>query len=284
MKKNLLQRLQQETARMTPSQRRVADYILKNPVDSSFLTLDELSSLAATSTTTVMRFAVSLGFSGYAEFQKDLQELLRDRVAPPTRLEINTKDLRRNSLFLDCVDVQLANIKKTVGFLSDDDLDHCLNLIQAASTVYIVGMRSSFAVAYHLHHGLNQVLGNCKLLKADSGDNIDDIININQSDLVIAITFPRYARQAIDLVTVMKGFGPKVIAITDGYQSPLAPLSDLVLPCAFHSLAFHNSIVAQIFLADFLITAIAVREPSRTKKRLEAAEGLFKNLHIHIDG
>jgi len=157
-------------------------------------------------------------------------------------------------------------------------------MIQGASNIYIVGMRSSFAVAYHLHHGLNQVLGNCRLLKADSGDNIDDIMNILQSDLVIAITFPRYAKQAVELVKVMKDFGPKVIAITDGYQSPLAPLSDLVLPCSFRSLAFHNSIVAPIFLADFLITAIAVRESAKTKRRLETAEILFKNLQIHVDG
>lgn len=283
MKSNLLQVLKQEAALMTPAQRQVADYILKNPVDASFLTLDQLSNIVGTSTTTVMRLSFKLGYTGYTEFQKDLQELLRDRVAPTTRLEINKKNLEHNSILNQCADTQLANLKSMIDFLSEDTIDKCLSLIQSASNIYIIGMRSSFAVAYYLHYALNQILGNCVLLKADSSDNVDTLLNIKSTDLVIAITLPRYSRSTVELLKIAKGFNPQIIAITDGYNSPLAPLADVVLPCSFHSLSFHNSIVGPIFLIDFLITAIAVREPVKTKNRLEAAETILKKLNIHID-
>jgi DNA-binding MurR/RpiR family transcriptional regulator len=170
-----------------------------------------------------------------------------------------------------------------IGFLSEDTINKSLHLMQNAANIYIVGMRSSFAVAYYLHHALNQILGNCNLLKADSGDNVDTLLNISPSDLIIAITLPRYSRATVELLRIIKGYGPKIIAITDGYNSPLAPLSDVVLPCSFRSLAFHNSLVGPTFLVDFLITALAIREPQKTKSRLEAAEAILKNMNIHLD-
>ena len=268
---------------MTPALCRVADFISKNPIDASFLTLDQLSVRVGTSTATVMRLALTLGYSGYTEFQKDLQELLRDRVAPTTRLEFNKKSVESNSLLTDCAETQISNLKTMVDYLSEETVSHCLELIENATNIFIVSARSSFAVAHCLHYGLNQILGNCKLMKADSGDNVDTILNITSSDLVIAISLPRYSRATVDVLKTIKEFNPKIIAITDGYTSPLSPLADVILPCSFHSLAFHNSIVGSIFLADFLITAIALKDPLKTKTRLDSAESLLEKLNIHID-
>lgn len=268
---------------MTRAQRRVADYILKNPVDASFLTVVQLSKIVGVSTATVMRLSFSLGYSGYSEFQKDLQELLRDRVAPTTRLEINTKHLEHSSILANCAENQVSNLKAMMEFLTKETTDKCIDLILNAANIYIVSMRSSFAIAYYLHQALNQIMGNCRLLKADSGDNIDDLLNIGPADLVIGITMPRYSRPTVETLRVVKGFGPKIIAITDGYKSPLAPLADVVLPCSVRSLAFHNSAAGPVFLVDFLITSIAMREPVRTKNRLEAAEPIIKHLNILID-
>lgn len=283
MKSALLSRLKQETTNMTPAQRRVADYILKNPVDTSFMTLDQLSGVVGTSTATVMRLSFRLGYTGYSDFQRDLQELLRDRVAPTTRLEINKKKLEHSSILANCAENHVNNLKATMAFLTKEAIDKCLDLIENAEKIYIVGMRSSFAIAYYLHQALNQITGNCKLLKADSGDNVDDLLNIGPADLVIGITMPRYSRPTVETIKVIKGFGPKIIGITDGYSSPLAPLADVILPCSVRSLAFHNSIAGPIFLVDFLITSIAMNKPQKTKNRLEAAEPILKQLNILID-
>ena len=93
MDTTVLQRLEQKMEDLTSAQRKVADYILKNPTDVAFLTIEQLSGFIGVSVASVMRLAYTLGYTGFAQFQKDLQEILRNRVAPPTRLEVNLKKL-----------------------------------------------------------------------------------------------------------------------------------------------------------------------------------------------
>jgi DNA-binding MurR/RpiR family transcriptional regulator len=242
-----------------------------------------MAEIVGTSTATVMRLATKIGYTGYAEFQKDLQELLRDRVAPTTRLEINAKSLSKNSIIVKCEETQVANIAKTASFLTDETMNAFHKLVKNAHKIYIIGVRSSYAPAYQLYHELNQILGNCELLKAARGDNVTTMLNITREDLIIAITLPRYAKTTIDIVNTLKKLNPKIIGITDGYNSPLAAVSDLILPCAFRSHAFHNSIVGLAFLIDFLITSVALNNPEKTRNRLDAAEVFFKEMDIMMD-
>jgi len=283
MKQNILQLIERNINNLTQAQSEVADFILKNPVHSAFLTLDQLAGNVKTSTTTVMRFTYNLGYSGYAEFQKDLQELLRNRVAPYTRLETNMKNLGLNNLLVKCADIQIDNITDTLNCLSESSINNCLDILQSARKIYIIGVRTSYAIAYYLYHCLNQSLGNCELLEPIFQDYAEKMQNIESSDLLIAISFPRYVKHVIEIAKIVKDSKPKVIAITDSYKSPLAALSDVVLPCSFRSLAFHNSISGPIFLVDFLITALAMREPEKTKLRLEDAELLLKKLNLHYE-
>ena len=284
MKKKVLDILQQELCNLTSAQRKVADYILKNPVEASFLTLDQLASVAEVSTTTVMRLSFNLGYSGYSEFQKELQELLRNRVSPTVRLEANIKAVGNDSLLIECAEKQIRNIRATVDFLSGDVTNICLESILKARKVYIVGVRTSFGAAYYLYQGLNQILDNCEILEPGSGDQVERILDISSSDLVIAISLPRYGRATVDLVTAIKNLrGAKIISITDGYTSPLASISDLVLPCAFSSLAFHNSITGAVIISDFLITSVAMREAKKTKQRLASCEEVFTALNFHVE-
>jgi DNA-binding MurR/RpiR family transcriptional regulator len=278
-----LTRLEKETTQMTPALRRVADYILKNPVDTSFMTLEQLSQQAGASTATVMRVAFQLGYSGYSDFQRDLQELLRDRVAPTTRLEVSKKSLKHSSVLNNCAENHIDNVKSMMDFLTKDVIDESVGLIAKAKKIYIVGVRSSFAIAYYLHQTLNQITGNCVLLEAGSGNVAEEIINITRADLVIGITMPRYARPTVETLRLVKQFGPKIIVITDGYGSPLAPLADVLLPCSVRSLAFHNSIAGPALLVDFLITSFALAYPQRTRDRLDTAEPVLKQMNILMD-
>lgn len=283
MKQQPLHSMEHEMARMTPSQRQAADYILKNSSEASFLTLERLAIAAGTSTATIIRLALSLGYSGFSDFQKDLQEYLRDRVAPYARLDFNAQGLAQNSALIQCSETQQQNIRETVNFLSEKSVQTCLDLFRQASKVYVIGMRTSYPIAYYLYHGLSRILGNCELMTLNTGDFFEKMMALDSSSVFVAISFPRYARHTVEVAKACKDQGAKVIAITDGYTAPLAAFADLVLPCVVHSLAFHNSIVAPIFLVDYLITSLALDETKKTKDHLESAEPLFKKLDFHID-
>lgn len=282
MKANALQLLEAKMDLLTMSQRKVADYILKNPTEVAFLTIDQLSRLVKTSTTTIVRLTVTLGYSGYAMFQKDLQELLRNRVTPPQRLATNIKRIGQNKLLVDCAKTQIDNITSTVSFLSDEIVDKTINLILSAKKIYVIGIRGSMSTANYLNEGLTRIIGNCELLVPDSVHLHDILLSLTADHVLIAVSLPRYAKRTVEIVQASKDRGARIVSITDGYSSPLALLSDILLPCAFSSLAFHNSEIGAMFIADFLITAIAAKDPDAAKQRLQEFEKLYAQLDSAI--
>ncbi|SFL75156.1 MurR/RpiR family transcriptional regulator [Pelosinus propionicus] len=273
MERTVLLLLREKMEILTSAQRKVADYILKNPNEVAFLTTDQLAGIIGVSVATVMRLAYALGYTGYAQFQKDLQEMLRSRVeSPPIRLETNIKKMGKNKLLLECAEVQMNNIKKTVEFMSDEAIENAFNLIFAAKKIYVIGIRGSSSVANYLNEGLNRLGVDSELLDTDSGRLQAILVKLSSEDLVIPISLPRYGKRTIEVAQVAKTKNAKILSITDGYSSPVALLSDAFLACAFESLSFHNSEIGAMFLADFLVTGVAIRNSKKTKYYLEEIE------------
>jgi DNA-binding MurR/RpiR family transcriptional regulator len=278
---NPILKLKNKISELTETQKRVADYIIKNPVDVAFLTVDQLAGIVGTSTTTIMRLTFSLNYSGYTEFQKGLQELLRNRAAPQIRLEANLKDLNESDLWIRSAESQLNNIQSTVEMISTESLNKTVEMIVSADRIFCTSVRSGLPVAQHLTFGLNRLLGNCELIVADLSDWVDKGINFTSKDLVIATSFPRYARRIVEFAMAAKDNNAQIISITDSYSSPLVKYSDLVLTCNSSSIAFHNSPIASMLVADYLVSAIAINYPEKTKNRLDEINSILTKMNYH---
>lgn len=278
----VLQSLELKMGTLTSAQRKVADYILKHPTEVAFLTVEQLAGFIGVSVATVMRLTYVAGYTGYVQFQKGLQELLRNRVAPPTKLEANVKKLGKNKLLIECAKVQIANINKTAEFLSDEAIDNALKLMFAAKKIYVIGIRGSAAVATYLNEGLNRLGVDCELLIPDSARLQAILSKLSADDLLIAISLPRYARRTVEVVRVAKSKGVKLLSITDGYSSPLAMLSDTFLACVYDSMAFHNSEIGALFVADFLVTSVAIKDSAKTKRQLEEIENVIVEIESNV--
>lgn len=278
---NPILKLKEKVSELTETQRKVADYIIKNPLDVAFLTVDQLAGIVGTSTTTIMRLTFSLGYSGYTEFQKGLQEILRNRAAPQTRLEVNLKDLNQSDLWIRCAENQLQNIQSTVEMIPAETLDKTLEMIVSAERIFCTSVRSGLPVAQYLTFGLNRLLGNCDLIVADLSDWADKGADLTSSDLIIAASFPRYARRVVEFVMTAKEKNAQVISITDSYSSPLVKYSDLILPCSSSSIAFHNSAISSMFVADYLISAVAIKYQEKVKHRLDEVNSILTKINYH---
>ena len=278
---NPILKLQQKIGALTETQRKVADYIIKHPLDVAFLTVDQLAGVVKTSTTTIMRLTFNLGYSGYTEFQKGLQENLRNQAAPQTRLEANIKGIEDNDLWGRYAETQIRNIQNSIDLISHDTLEHTQKMILSANRIICTSVRSGLPVAQYLTHGLNRLFGNASLVVADLSDWVDNVVDMDENDLVIAISFPRYARRIIDLARTAKTSGVKIISITDSYSSPIASHSDIILPCNSSSIAFHNSAVSAMFVADYIISALAIKYPDQTKKRLDKVNAILTDINYH---
>lgn len=280
---NPILKLKEKVSELTETQRRVADYIIKNPLDVAFLTVDQLAGIVGTSTTTIMRLTFSLGYSGYAEFQKGLQEILRNRAAPQTRLEANLKDINQSDLWNRFAENQIHNIQSTLEMIPVQTLDKTLEMIVSAERIFCTSVRSGMPVAQYLTFGINRLLGNCDLIVADLSDWVDKGVSLTSRDLVIATSFPRYARRIVEFVMTAKEKGAQVISITDSYSSPLVKYSDIILPCNSSSIAFHNSAIASMFVADYIISALAINYPEKVKSRLDEVNAILTKINYHYE-
>ncbi|CAM3837828.1 MurR/RpiR family transcriptional regulator [Aeromicrobium ponti] len=278
---NPIVKLQQKISELTETQRRVADYIIKHPLDVAFLTVDQLAAIVGTSTTTIMRLTFSVGYSGYTEFQKGLQENLRHQAAPQTRLEANIKGISGNNLWSRYAESQINSIQDTINMTSPESLEQAMDMITSAKRIICTSVRSGLPIAQYLTHGLNRLFGNAQLVVADVSDWADSVVNMNSNDLLIAISFPRYARRIIDFAKIAKDNGVQVVSITDSYSSPLVKYSDLILLCNSSSIAFHNSAVSSMFIADYLISALAINSPEKTKERLDKVNSILTGMNYH---
>lgn len=267
--------------KLTEAQRKVGNYILRNPSEVAFLTVDQLALKVGTSTTTVMRLANYLGYSGYTELQKGLQTILRNYAAPHSRLESNLQEVNPDNLWISTINHHIEHIQSINQMIPKETIDKALDIILSANRIYCTSVRSGLPVGQYLSLGLNRSMGNCQLIEADSSYWVDEVISFTSNDVVIATSFPRYARGVIDFVKTAKEYGAQVISITDSYSSPIVSYSDITLPCDSSSIAFHNSPIPAMVVADYLVSAVAITNSEEIKDRLDRLNSVLTNINYH---
>lgn len=278
---NPITKLKENISELTNAQRIVADYILKNSSEAAFYTIEQLARQVGTSTTTVIRMTTSLGYSGYSDFQKGVQAVLKNQTAPNARMESNLKNIEKDGLWGKTINHYIHQIQTTMDHIPKEQLDEVVHRISTARKIYCTSVRSGLPIGQYLTHGLNRILGNCSLVLADTSDWVDEVIAMNPGDLIIVTSFPRYAKRIIDFVSVARSQGVQIVAITDNYSAPIVEYSDIVLPCDSNSLAFHNSPIASMVVADYLISATAIQKSSETKDRLDKVNEVLTSINYH---
>src|SRR5690625_2335426 len=224
---HFLDDIRKKIGHLTKTQKKVANYILENYQETSFLTIESLSTNIGVSTSSVMRCAYALGFSGYTELQNKLRSILKIQMYPPYE-QLEKGHLSKDSLLNKILEKDIENIRKTAKGLQIKLLDKTISHIANAKRVYVIGLRGAYAIAYYLSNGLEQLTGKAELLSLGEGNIVEKITNTDQNDLLIVFSFPRYSKEAVKIAHFAKSNGLTVISITDSYKSPLLPSSDIL--------------------------------------------------------
>ncbi|GAA0803472.1 MurR/RpiR family transcriptional regulator [Clostridium sp. AF19-22AC] len=271
-------RIASETPSFTNSQKNVADYISGHLNKVAFYTLDELSRKIGVSTTTIIRFSRVLGYDGFSEMQKAIQEDIYANSAPKARLSERLPDTAQppdNELLSDCFQNDIENIRQTLAAQKGDDLDAAVDSIIRARSVYILGMRSSFSPAYYMASRLGEIRKNVHLIQSVGMIYPEEIVNAGEDDVCIAYLFPRYSKVSSSIISWMKNAGSKVILITSLNYQAVSGYGDIILPCAISSLSYKNSFAAPLCLTNYLITAMARQNHKEAQSILEKTESIL---------
>src|SRR5699024_5761132 len=107
--------------------------------------------------------------------------------------------------------------------------------------------------------------------------------SMDENDVLVAISYPRYAKRINEFVKIAKERNVKIIIITDTYSSPLVDYADVIIPCDSNSLAFHNSPILSLIAIDYIINSLALKESRKNSNRLDAIDHTLKRLNYHTN-
>lgn len=282
MSQNLLSRIEEEYAGLSKGQKRIADYILVHYDKASFMTAAKLGNLVGVSESTVVRFAAELGYDGYPEFQRALQEIIRVRLTAVQRLEIASNRVDEGNILNTVLTSDMEKIKVTLEQIDRAAFQKTVETILNARRIYILGVRSSSALAGFLGFYFNLMFENIRLVHTSSvSEMFEQILNVEKGDVVIGISFPRYSKRTIQALQYAKDSGATVIGLTDSNTSPLAPLSDIALIAGSDMVSFADSLVAPLSLINALIVAISMQKKDEVTHNFEKLEEIWGEYHVY---
>ena len=279
--KDLMRLIQVKFPRLSKGQKLIAEYILKNYDKAAFMTAAKLGISVGVSESTVVRFANELGFSGYPKLQKALQELIKNKLTTVQRLELSNDFASHGAALKGVLKADMENIRATLEKINPYTFEDVLNSIFEAKNIYIIGLRSSTALAEFLGFYLNIILQNVRIVSYGISDIFEQMINIGEGDLVIGIGFPRYATKTIDVLDFSKARGAKVVAITDSLLSPLAAKADSTLIAQSNMASFVDSLVAPLSVINALIIAVGMREKENIADIFANLENIWQEYNVY---
>ena len=279
--KDLMRLIQSKYIRLSKGQKLIAEYILKNYDKAAFMTAAKLGVAVGVSESTVVRFASEVGFSGYPKLQKALQELIKNKLTTVQRLELRNDYFTDGDALKGVLKADMENIRATLEKINQNTFQDVVKSIFEAKRIYIIGLRSSTAIAEFLGFYLNIILQNVKVVSYGISDVFEQMINVGEGDLVIGIGFPRYAAKTIDALEFSRDRGAKVVALTDGLLSPLATKADYTLIAQSNMASFVDSLVAPLSVINALIIAVGMREKENISDVFANLEEIWQNYNVY---
>lgn len=260
---------------LTNTQKQVADFMLEHPDVIAFKGLEELSMMIGVSTTSVIRFARSIGYKGYADMQQDIQQSIVGKASLPDRLIDAVKSTKQDQLLIDSFKRDIDNIASTLHLLSENDLAKAVSNIIAAQNIYVLGTRGNFSVAHYLGYRLSQIKRGVHLVSGLSMDYPEEIASIRRGDVCIAFLTPRYSRMTANLVAWMKKRGVMIILFTKEGSNEINLYGDIILPCRTDGISYKSSLIALFAVCNYILAAVVPQNHDESMEVLAQTEELL---------
>ena len=282
MKKDILKLIDENLPSFSKGQRQIATYISKHYDKAAYMTAAKLGAEVGVSESTVVRFVMELGFEGYPEFRRALLALIRSKLTAVQRIEVTNNLIGDADVLQKVLESDIEKIKKTLEGINKKAFDDAVRAIVDAKTVYIMGMRGSSYLAGLLNYSFRMISDNVRLIQTTSGsETFEQMMSLGETDVFIAISFPRYSKSIIKGVEYAKSRGADVIAITDSENSPIATNADQVLVAQSDMASFADSYVAPMSVINALIVAVSRECGDRFTERLHRLESVWDEYNVY---
>lgn len=281
-KHDLIDRLNLTGKKLSKSHRLIADYIVDHYDKAVFMTAAVLGDIVGVSESTVVRFAVALGYEGYPQLQHALQELVRHRLTAVQRFEMSS-DMEESAVLSTVLKADMLNIRHTADAVDEKAFADVVSKMLSAKSIYILGLRSAAPLAQFFAYYLSFIFDDVRLVAASSTDVFESIARIKKDDVLIGISFPRYSTRTLEAMRFAQECGAEVIGITDGMMSPLYRQADICLTARTDMASFVDSLVAPLSLVNALLVALAIKKKEDLSRHFEKLEGIWDAYSIYTN-
>lgn len=279
---DLSNRINEAYGSLSKGQKLLATYITDNYDKAVFLTAAKLGEVVGVSESTVVRFATHLGYKGYPEFQRALEELVRNKLNSVQRMEVTYGRISQSKILESVLQSDAERIKETLNRIDDNAFELAVDTILNAKRIYIVGIRSCAPLASFLAFYLNMMFDDVHLLSTNSSSELfEQMVRISKDDVIIGISFPRYSMRTLKAMEFANNRSAKVITITDSVHSPMNLYSSCNLIAKSDMASIVDSLVAPLSVINALIVALCMKKQGDVVQTLEMLEDIWDEYQVY---
>ena len=282
MNQDILALIQENMNTFSKGQKRIAAFILESYDKAAFMTASRLGKKVGVSESTVVRFAAELGYDGYPDMQKSLQKMIRNRLTSVQRIEVTNDRIGDQDLVSMVLQSDMEKIRLTLEELDRDAFDHAVKAIVSAKRIYIIGVRSSAAIASFLGFYFNLIFDNVVNVTAGTASEMfEHLLRVGEDDVVIGVSFPRYSSRTVQAMSFARDRKATTGAITDSEASPLAPICKYTLKARSDMASFGDSLVAPLSLVNALLVAVSRAKNDDLANTFQTLERIWEDYGVY---
>ncbi len=278
----LLNKIDEKYSRLSKGQKKLADYIRQEYDKAAFLTAARMGEVVGVSESTVVRFAMTLGYKGYPEFQKALEELVRTKLNSIQRMEVTYGRISQGEILASVLQSDIEKIKLTMGSVDQDAFEMSVDTILNARRIYVIGIRSCAPLASFLSYYLHLICEDVTLINSNTSSEIfEQLIRVGKEDVVIGISFPRYSMRTLKALEFASNRSAKVITLTDSVHSPINLYSSCNLIARSDMASIVDSLVAPLSVVNALVVALCMKKQKEVVSTLEMLEQIWDEYEVY---
>ena len=279
---HLLGRIEKKLSSMSKGQKLIASFIEEHYDQAAFLTASKLGELVGVSESTVVRFATEIGYSGYPELQKAMQEMIKDKLTSVQRIDVTAAKIDKDDVLESVLNQDIRKIRHTIEETSREDFKRAVDAIINAENIYIYAARSASALANFLGYYFGLIFDNVHIITTASRSGVyEGLFRISDKDALIGISFPRYSTVAVNAMSFAHSRGASTISITDNMLSPLVPHSSSVLIARSDMASFAYSLVAPLSLINSIIVALSSINSEQVSNKFMKLESIWDEYDVY---
>lgn len=278
----LLNRINTNYSKMSKGQKKLSAYITDNYDKAVFLTAARLGEIVGVSESTVVRFATHLGYKGYPEFQKALEEMVKNKLNSIQRMEVTYGRINQSKILDTVLRSDAEKLHSTLSKIDESVFDLAVETILNAKHIYIIGIRSCAPLASFMAFYFNLIFENVHLIQTSSSSEIfEQMVRIGKDDVIIGISFPRYSMRTLKAMEFANNRNAKVITLTDSVHSPMNLYSSCNLIADSDMASIVDSLVAPLSVINALIVALCMKKQHKVAKTLEMLEDIWDEYQVY---